>query len=426
MMGRPGQTSQAFAADRQRAAPRDHRRTPDPAARHDPAHILALQRSAGNAATGRLLQRAPAGVSTVDGVQLDPVPASPPQVRVLGDYSDPEISTALYGLPGVPVRRLSADTVEIYYSTLLPKWKPAFRESATDWEKRESDRREKVGRSDRGAVVWEDRPVWTPVVDHRRGGLVVGYRRSSGGYTEMRNTAGEMVFVDEIPIERVRIPIVDDIIDALTQAGYVAAGLADAVLEDNWRALGLPPHPQPFGNLLGIPADAVAYRIGRGAGHAVALLQAAAEMVGGASLIVGGGGEFLVGVATTPAGGAGLVIMPVAVATVAAGTTVLVHGGALAGAVFMNAMSGGGRGGDDGDGGSGGGGRRGRGRKDDLKQVDSVAQKFKMTKEQRREFGDFLESEKATGNGGTANSRGDFTYQQLLDKAAEFMNLFGR
>jgi hypothetical protein len=116
--------------------------------------------------------------------------------------------------------------------------------------------------------------------------------------------------------------------------------------------------------------------------------------------------------------------MPVAVVTVAAGTTVLVHGGALAGAVFMNAMSGddGGGGGDD----SGGGGRRGRGRKEDLKQVDDVAREHKMTKEQRQEFGEFLESEKGADNGGTANSRGDFTYQELRRKAAEFIELFGR
>ena len=46
-----------------------------------------------------------------------------------------------------------------------------------------------------------------------------------------------------------------------------------------------------------------------------------------------------------------------------------------------------------------------------------------MTEEERRDFGDFLEEEKATGNGGTKNQRGDFTYQQLRQKAVEFLGL---
>ena len=335
-------------------------------------------------------------------------------------YSDEQISTELYGRSNVPIRYLSTDTVQVYYSTLVPKWKPAFRESATDWEKQGAEERERVGRRDEsGNIAWEDRLRWTPVRDSRRGGLVVGYERHSGGYTEVRNTAGEIVFVDEIPIESVRIPIIDDIGDALRQLGYAAVGLADAWLEDNWRALGLPPHHEPLGTLLGIPSDAIAYRVGRGAGHLVALLQAAAEMVSGAAVVAAGSGEFLVGVATTPAGGAGLVVMPVAVATVAGGAAIVVHGGVLAGAVFMSAMSGGG-----GEGGGGGGGRRGR--KEDLKQVDDVTREFKMSEEQRRDFGEFLESEKGTGNGGTANDRGDFTYQELRKKAAEFLELYGQ
>jgi hypothetical protein len=175
--------------------------------------------------------------------------------------------------------------------------------------------------------------------------MVVGFKRSSGGYTEVRNTAGEIVFVDEIPIERLRIPIVDDVGDALAQGGYTAAGAVDAWLEDNWAALGLPPKEHPVAGLLGIPPDSIAYRIGRGAGHVLSLLQAAAEIVGGAAIVAGGAGEFAVGVATTPAGGVGVVVMPVAVVTIAAGTTVVVHGGALAGAVFMSAAGGGGGGG---------------------------------------------------------------------------------
>ncbi|PZS26382.1 MAG: hypothetical protein DLM58_20835 [Pseudonocardiales bacterium] len=81
--------------------------------------------------------------------------------------------------------------------------------------------------------------------------------------------------------------------------------------------------------------------------------------------------------------------------------------------------------GESGDGNDGGGGRKGGGRKDDLKQVDDIAREFKMSKEQRQEFGEFLESEKAANNGGTKNNRGDFTYAELRKKAAEFLSLFG-
>lgn len=46
-----------------------------------------------------------------------------------------------------------------------------------------------------------------------------------------------------------------------------------------------------------------------------------------------------------------------------------------------------------------------------------------MTEEERREFGDFLEEEKGIGNGGTKNERGDFTYQELRQKARDFLGL---
>lgn len=355
--------------------------------------------------------RAPADVCTSEDVLLEPMQVSPPQIRVTGTYTDEQISMALYGRPRVPIRYLSADSVEVLYSTLLPKWKPAFREGASDWEKTGAEQHERIGHKEEDKTVWEDRLRWRPVEDRRRGGMVVAYIRSSGGYTEVRNTAGEIVYQDEIPIERFRIPIVDDIVDALAQVGYAAVGVVDAWLEDNWTALGLPPKEHPLASLFGIPADAIAYRAGRGGGHLVSLLQAAAEIVGGTALVLGGDAAFGVGVATTPAGGVGLVIMPVAVVTIAAGTTIVVHGGALAGAVFMSAAGGG----------SGGGGGGGRGRKEDLKQVDDVAKEFKMSTEQRYEFGEFLEGEKAAGNGGTKNSRGDFTYQELRVKAQEFV-----
>ena len=62
-------------------------------------------------------------------------------------------------------------------------------------------------------------------------------------------------------------------------------------------------------------------------------------------------------------------------------------------------------------------------KKKDIQQVEAVAPEFKMTEEERRDFGDFLEEEKATGNGGTQNERGDFTYQELRQKARDFLSL---
>ncbi len=53
--------------------------------------------------------------------------------------------------------------------------------------------------------------------------------------------------------------------------------------------------------------------------------------------------------------------------------------------------------------------------------MEAVAREVGMSAEARREFGDFLEAEKAAGNGGILNERGDFTYQELRQKAAEFL-----
>ena len=61
------------------------------------------------------------------------------------------------------------------------------------------------------------------------------------------------------------------------------------------------------------------------------------------------------------------------------------------------------------------------GRKRDLKQVDAVAKEFKMGGELRIAFGLFLEEEKRKVYGGTLNRRGDFTYQELRQKAQEFL-----
>lgn len=63
------------------------------------------------------------------------------------------------------------------------------------------------------------------------------------------------------------------------------------------------------------------------------------------------------------------------------------------------------------------------GRKKDIQQVEVVARECKMTPEERRDFGDFLEAEKLSGNSGTQNERGDFTYEELRQKALEFLGL---
>lgn len=176
-------------------------------------------------------------------------------------------------------------------------------------------------------------------------GVVIGYFRSSGGYSEVLNTDGEIVWSDELPLEH-GIPILDTVLDAveagLKHLGYAAVGTLDTVLENNWSALGLPldaDHRQPLAQKLGIPLDATAYSIGRGAGHLISLLQTAAEIVEGATLFTSGAAACVAGVATTPEG-VGVVILPVAVVTVAAGATVVIHGGVLGQATFMNMMSG--------------------------------------------------------------------------------------
>ncbi len=79
-----------------------------------------------------------------------------------------------------------------------------------------------------------------------------------------------------------------------------------------------------------------------------------------------------------------------------------------------------------------GGGRRGgygeeegsetkeriRGQKQDLRQVRDIARKHGIS--DVRGFGDFLEAEKAAGNGGTLNDRGDFTFEELETMAELF------
>jgi hypothetical protein len=58
----------------------------------------------------------------------------------------------------------------------------------------------------------------------------------------------------------------------------------------------------------------------------------------------------------------------------------------------------------------------------DIKQINDIAKEFNMSDIERREFGDFIEEEKQLLNRGSGNRRGDFTYQELREKAKEFLN----
>jgi hypothetical protein len=62
-------------------------------------------------------------------------------------------------------------------------------------------------------------------------------------------------------------------------------------------------------------------------------------------------------------------------------------------------------------------------RKEDLKQVDAVARRYGMNAQQRRDFGLFIEDEKASGGHGTKNERGDFTFEELCRLAQEILQL---
>lgn len=62
-------------------------------------------------------------------------------------------------------------------------------------------------------------------------------------------------------------------------------------------------------------------------------------------------------------------------------------------------------------------------RKADIRRVERIAAQFGMTAEERRDFGDYLEECKRSGDCGTANERGDFTWQEMEQKAREFMGI---
>ncbi len=122
-------------------------------------------------------------------------------------------------------------------------------------------------------------------------------------------------------------------------------------------------------------------------------------------------------------GGTATAITDAAIKEVLQGAAVSIGGGTLA-------MATRGDGDDFGEmGRRGGTGRRGSGRrsgggKQDIQQVNDAARETGMTAKERTEFGKFLETEKQAGQGGTLNERGDFTYEELLQKAQEFLSEF--
>jgi uncharacterized protein DUF4157 len=135
--------------------------------------------------------------------------------------------------------------------------------------------------------------------------------------------------------------------------------------------------------------------------------------------LVGAGGEALgFGLDATGVGAVAGVPINVGSAVLAAnGVTSAVSGiGTIA-----NAMSMGDDYDDDRGGGRFGGGRRSGGKKQDIAQIESVAKEFKMTPEQRRDFGDYVEMQKASARFGSKNERGDFTYEELRGLAKEFL-----
>ena len=62
-------------------------------------------------------------------------------------------------------------------------------------------------------------------------------------------------------------------------------------------------------------------------------------------------------------------------------------------------------------------------RKPDIQRVKKVAIKFGMSEDDYRLFGDYLEDCKRAGDVGSANQRGDFTWDELEDRAREFLEI---
>jgi len=62
-------------------------------------------------------------------------------------------------------------------------------------------------------------------------------------------------------------------------------------------------------------------------------------------------------------------------------------------------------------------------RKTDLREVDQVAGQFGIKGSARTAFGRHLEECKTHGDTGSKNDRGDFTRDELIKKAREFLGL---
>jgi hypothetical protein len=63
------------------------------------------------------------------------------------------------------------------------------------------------------------------------------------------------------------------------------------------------------------------------------------------------------------------------------------------------------------------------GRKKDLRRVDAVCDEFEMDRETAFDFRNFLHECKDRGDRGTSNDRGDFTMDELREKAKDFLAL---
>ncbi len=57
--------------------------------------------------------------------------------------------------------------------------------------------------------------------------------------------------------------------------------------------------------------------------------------------------------------------------------------------------------------------------KDDIKKVNEVARKHRMSPRERREFGDYIHKLKRSGEYGSGK-KGDFTYEELNKSADDF------
>lgn len=62
------------------------------------------------------------------------------------------------------------------------------------------------------------------------------------------------------------------------------------------------------------------------------------------------------------------------------------------------------------------------GKKADIREIEEIARQFGMDEEERRDFGDYVEECKCSGDRGTKNDRGDFTWPELEQKAREFLS----